>query len=205
MLFSTLLFYIFSFALIACAILVAISKNTVHGVLFLILCFVNASGLFILLGAEFLAMLLIIVYVGAIAVLFLFVVMMLNIDEIPKIAKKINLPFAAIISLILIVEIFLIIRSSYLTSKDLPKAILYKTNNSITNTESIGNILYTDFIFPFQLSGAILFVAMIGAIALTLRDNERFIRKQNISDQVNRSTKDSVEVVQVESNKGIDV
>lgn len=205
MLFSTFLFYIFSTFIIVSALAVITSKNTVHGVMFLILAFVNAAGLFVLLGAEFLAMLLIIVYVGAIAVLFLFVVMMLNIDEVKRKFKTINLSFALIVAVALLLELYIIVTISDISSFHLPKAIFMPIKADITNTASIGNVLYTDFVYQFQLVGAILFVAMIGAIVLTLRENQRFIRKQSISNQINRKREDAVELVKVESGKGIDI
>ena len=205
MLFSTLLFYLFSTVLIISALIVVSAKNTVHSVLFLILAFLNAAGLFVLLGAEFIAMLLAIVYVGAIAVLFLFVVMMLNIDrkEIKKSIKQ-NKLFSIFIGAILFIEIFIIAKVSILSSEDLVIR-LFPTPDDVHNAKAIGNILYTDFIYPYQLAGAILFVAMIGAIVLTIRDETRFIKKQNISQQVSRKRTDSVKLVKVESGKGINI
>lgn len=211
MLFTSLLFYLFSFLILIFAFLVLTAKNTVHSVMFLILTFVNAAGLFILLGAEFLAMLLIVVYVGAIAVLFLFVVMMLNIDEIKAKVRKINVPLALIVSVVIFVEMFLIISSSQISQISPAARVdseilnLFNKEDNITSTHLIGANLYTSFFYQFQLSGAILFVAMIGAIVLTLRENRRFIKKQSISAQVNRKREDAVEVVKVESGKGLDV
>ena len=205
MLFSTLLFYIFSSILVISALAVVSAKNTVHSVMFLILAFVNAAGLFVLLQAEFLAMLLIIVYVGAIAVLFLFVVMMLNIDEIKKKIRKTSYFFTILISAILMIELYFIINVADIFSYNLTKASSLPINQNITNTEAIGDVLYTNFIFPFQLAGAVLFVAMIGAIVLTIRENERYIRKQSISNQVNRKKEDCVEVIKVASGHGIDI
>ena len=204
MLFSTLLFYIFSSILIISALAVVSSKNTIYGVMFLILAFVNAAGLFILLGAEFFGILLIIVYVGAIAILFLFVVMMLNVDEVKK-KVKIPFPFALIFSIILAIEMYVISVVSDITSANLRKIISLPIEANVSNTEAIGNVLYTKYFYPFQLAGAVLFVAMIGAIVLTIKENERLIRKQSISNQVNRKREDSVEVVQVQSGKGIDI
>lgn len=205
MLFLTLLFYIFSAILVICALAVVSAKNTVHGVMFLILAFANAAGLFVLLQAEFLAMLLIIVYVGAIAVLFLFVVMMLNIDEIKTKIKNINHFFAFLIAAALIAELVIVIYISDKTAGSLPTISKLPIDPNITNTQALGNVLYTKFIFPFQLSGGVLFVAMIGAIVLTIRENKRFIRKQSISAQVNRKREDAVEVVKVESGKGLNI
>jgi NADH-quinone oxidoreductase subunit J len=205
---ADILFYLFSFILLSSAFVVVSTRNTIYSVLFLILAFFNAAGLFVLLGAEFLAMLLVIVYVGAIAVLFLFVVMMLNVDNdsVKKIKIKFNkysfLAFA--VGAILFVEISLILQSSVILF-DNKTAKSLAINADISNSRAIGNVLYTDFIFPFQLSGMILFVAMIGAIVLTLRDQDRFIRKQNIGEQVARTRSDSIKLEKVEFGKGIDV
>lgn len=198
------LFYLFSFVLIASALVVISVRNTVHSVMFLVLCFLNAAGLFILLGAEFLAMLLVIVYVGAIAVLFLFVVMMLNVD-FKKVESKINrhLPILIMVGVLMLVEIILITKFS--TVKFYDKKILFPTPSDIHNTNAIGNLLYTDFILPFQLSGCVLFVAMIGAIVLTLKEDGRFIRRQKISEQVARSKANSLQIVKVKSGEGIDL
>ena len=197
------LFYIFSFMLVSSALAVVSVRNTVYSVMFLVFAFFNAAALFILLGAEFLAMLLIIVYVGAIAVLFLFVVMMLNVDR-KEIKKEINrhLPILILAAIIVFCEIYLITKFSAIKSYETTK--LFPTPLDIHNTKAIGNILYTDFILPFQLSGGILFVAMIGAIVLTMKIETRFIKKQKIQDQVLRTRKDSIEIVKVESGKGID-
>jgi len=205
MLFSTLLFYIFSAILLGSALAVITSKNSVHSVMFLILAFVNAAGLFVMLNAEFLAMLLIIVYVGAIAVLFLFVVMMLDIDTLKEKVKSAHFPFIIFVSVILAIELYLILSVADIVSYQMPKALFMPIDKNITNTENIGNVLYTSFIFPFQLSGAILFVAMIGAIVLTIRENKRFLRKQSVSDQMNRKREDAVELKTPESGKGLNI
>ena len=204
MLFSTLLFYLFSTVLLVSSLIVISSRNTVHSVMFLILAFFNAAGLFILLGAEFLAMLLVIVYVGAIAVLFLFVVMMLDIDQGQMKSKfKEYFNIATLLGLVFFAELFLIIRASVGgEAKTMPKFPIY---SEIGNGAAIGNVLYTDFLYPFQLAGAILFVAMIGAIVLTLREKNRFIRKQNISNQVSRTKEEAVEVVKVKVGSGLDI
>lgn len=198
------LFYLFSFVLVASSLVVVSAKNSVHAVIFLVLCFFNAAGLFILLGAEFLAMLLIVVYVGAIAVLFLFVVMMLNVD-LKETQHKINrhLPIMMMIGVLMLVEIILITKFS--TIKFYDTKTLFPTPNDINNTKAIGNLLYTDFILPFQLSGCVLFVAMIGAIVLTLKDETRFIRKQNIGNQVARTKANSLEIVKIKSGEGINL
>lgn len=201
--FTLYLFYIFSFVLVSSAIVVISTRNMVHAAMFLILAFVNAAALFILLGAEFLSMLLIIVYVGAIAVLFLFVVMMLNVDL--KITEEVNRkrPLFILVGATLFAEILMILRFS--TIKYYETKTLFPTPSDISNTQALGNILYTDFVLPFQLAGAVLFVAMIGAIVLTMRDKERPIKKQNIFNQVSRSRADSLEIVKVKSGDGIEL
>ena len=205
MLFSTFIFYVFSLALIVSALAVVTARNTIHSVMFLILAFINAAGLFVMLNAEFLAMLLVIVYVGAIAVLFLFVVMMLNIDEVKTKVRSAGVYFCLTISAIMIIEIYTIVNVANILSFDFNKIIFVPINPELTNTEAIGNVLYTDFIYPFQLAGAVLFVAMIGAITLTNKDRVRFIRKQSISNQVNRKREDAIEIKKVESGKGINI
>lgn len=202
--FTLSLFYLFSFILISSSLVVVSARNSVHSVMFLILAFFNASALFILLGAEFIAMLLVIVYVGAIAVLFLFVVMMLDVDK-KKIDDTINrrLPVLILVGIVLLCEIILVIKFS--DAKFYTTLSLFPTPADIQNSKAIGNILYTDFMLAFQLSGAILFVAMIGAIVLTLKDETRYIRKQKIYDQVTRTKANSLEVVHVPSGKGINI
>ena len=185
--------------------LVAVSvRNSVHAVMFLVLTFLNAAALFIILGAEFLAILLIVVYVGAIAVLFLFVVMMLDVDNkaIKENIRK-NLPILICVGTIFFCEIFLITKISLI--KDYQKALFFPTPEVISNVEAIGNILYTDLFLPFEMAGAILFVAMIGAIVLTLRSSNRLIRKQRISDQVLRNKENSIEIIKVETGKGLEI
>lgn len=201
--FTLYLFYFFSFILVSSSIAVISTRNMVHAAMFLILAFVNAAALFILLGAEFLSMLLIIVYVGAIAVLFLFVIMMLNIDS--KLEEEVNRkrPIFILVGAILFAEILMIIRFS--TVKYYETKTLFPTPKDVSNTQALGNILYTDFALPFQLAGAVLFVAMIGAIVLTMRDKTRPIKKQNIFDQVNRTKANSLEVVKVKVGEGINL
>ncbi len=199
--FLTIFFYLFSFILVSSALIVVSARNTIYSVLFLILAFLNAAALFVLLGAEFLAMLLIVVYVGAIAVLFLFVVMMLDIDKIDlkhKINK--NLPFLFIISLIMFLEIFTIVKISSLPVRITPS---FPTPDNVSNVKALGDILYTDFVYPFQLCGAILFVAMIGAIILTLKEQNPLLRRQNISKQLLRNKANSLEIIKVKSGEGI--
>ena len=201
--FTLSLFYLFSFVLIFSALVVVSTKNMVHAIMFLVLAFFNAAALFILLGAEFFAMLLIIVYVGAIAVLFLFVVMMLNIDI--EIKKEINRkrPILILASAVMFFEILLITKFS--TIKYYETKLLSPVSPNISNVNAIGNVLYTDFVLPFQLAGAVLFVAMIGAIVLTLKDETRFIKKQKISDQVSRNKVNSLKIIKVKTGEGIDL
>jgi len=201
--FTLYLFYIFSFVLISSSLVVVSTRNMVIAVIFLILAFFNVAGLFVLLGAEYLAMLLVVVYVGAIAVLFLFVVMMLNVDAEFKENVNRKKPLITMLIVILFCEIFLITKFSSVNYTEITAK--YPTPTDIHNTKAIGKILYTDFILPFQISGAILFVAMIGAIVLTMKTETRYIRKQNIFTQVSRSKKDTLEIVKVKSGEGIDL
>lgn len=201
MLLPVILFYVFSGLTVLSALLVITVKNPVQAVLFLIFGFFNASGLFVLLGAELLAMLLIIVYVGAVAILFLFVVMMLNIHVTrSKEAMLRYLPLGIGIAAILLFEIVFTLYSSTL-SLDI-KAETVQHAHSLTNVHAIGNVLYTDYMYLFQLSGLILFVAMIAAIVLTHRERSG-VRKQKISDQLSRTRADAVDVVKVEIGKGV--
>lgn len=201
--FTLYLFYIFSFVLITSSLVVVSTRNMVIAVIFLILAFFNVAGLFILLGAEYLAVLLIVVYVGAIAVLFLFVVMMLNADA--KITEDVNRkkPLITMLIVILFCEIFLITKFSTINYVEMSPQ--FPTPKDIHNTKAIGKILYTDFILPFQIAGAILFVAMIGAIVLTMKTETRYIRKQNISKQVSRNKKDTLVIAKVRAGEGIDL
>jgi NADH-quinone oxidoreductase subunit J len=204
MTFALILFYLFSAVLVVSALVVVSTKNMVHSVMFLILAFLNASALFILLGAEFLAMMLIVVYVGAIAVLFLFVVMMLNID-FPSIKRAANrhLPLLTMVGVVMLCEILIIVKFSEVRSYQ--TNVLYEIPKDAHNINAIGQVLYTDFVLPFEISGAILFVAMIGAIMLTLKGETRFIRKQNISTQVSRTKQNSLKIVEVKSGEGINL
>lgn len=200
MIIANILFYILSFVLVASALVVITTKNPIYSVLFLILAFFNSAGLFLMLGAEFIAMLMIIVYVGAVAVLFLFVVMMLDVD-FEKLSKGFvkNLPIVLVVVGLLLAEfIFIITNSAHI----LPKQAMKIEISGKTNIEIIGAVLYTDYIYIFQASGIILLVAMIGAITLTLRTREG-VRKQNISKQISRTRKDSVKVLKVKSEEGV--
>lgn len=215
--FVNILFYLFAFLTTASCVCVVASKNPVYSVLWLIFAFFNSAALFILLKAEMLAMLLVIVYVGAVAVLFLFVVMMLNI-KMSSLKKGFQayLPLGIIFALILAIELGAIIvhKNNQLPQKEIGSAVEEaakqeaKDNNKIhtkkteTNAHKIGEVLYTQHVLFFQLSGLILFVAMIGAIVLTLRHREG-VRKQNISKQNSRTREDSIEVVKVEVGRGI--
>lgn len=201
MLIADIMFYGFAITLVLAALLVITVKNPVHSVLFLIFAFFNAAGLFVLLGAEFIAMLLVIVYVGAVAVLFLFVVMMLNVNFLELRQSFVKyLPLGIFIAVILLVELVLMINYSLAKPVNLADATSPMLQN-IGNTHALGMLLYTKYAYPFQLAGIILLVAMIGAIVLTNRSREG-VRKQNITNQVMRSRKDSIEIVKVTSGEG---
>lgn len=205
MLIPTILFYLFAAVLVFSAFMVISSKNPVHAVLFLILAFFNASGLFILLGAELVAMLLVIVYVGAVAVLFLFVVMMLDINFAKMRQGFLRyLPIGALVATLLFVEFFLVLKTSSisLTTPGTIAETQMPIPQGITNARAIGNVLYTHYVFAFQLSGLTLLVAMIGAIVLTLRKREN-VKRQNIGKQIGRRREKSVKIVKVKPGKGI--
>lgn len=198
-------FYLFSVIAILSASMVIIARNPVHAVLFLILTFFNAAGLFVLLGAEFLAMLLVIVYVGAVAVLFLFVVMMLDVDFAELRAGFIkNAPLGALIGGLVLAELILVVglQSFAPNIAGQPAAPIATSDPNLTNTEALGRILYTKYVFYFQGAGLILLVAMIGAIVLTLRHKEG-VRRQSIAQQVARSPDTSIEVVPVASGQSM--
>jgi NADH-quinone oxidoreductase subunit J len=199
---ATIFFYVFSALAVASAMMVILSRNPVHSVLFLILCFFNAAGLFILLGAEFLAMILVVVYVGAVAVLFLFVVMMLDVDFV-KLREGMAqyLPIGGIIGLILLAELLLVLGTWNMA----PEALKTVTNTptDITNTEALGQVLYTKYIYFFEAAGLILLVAMIGAIVLTLRHKEG-VKRQNVSVQVSRTPAMAMDIRKVASGEGIE-
>tara|TARA_E500000331_G_C17056309_1_gene626220 strand:+ start:20 stop:598 length:579 start_codon:yes stop_codon:yes gene_type:complete len=188
----SLFFFLFSSITVLSSVAVISSRNAVHSVFFLILAFVNSAGIFILAGAEFLAMILLIVYVGAVAVLFLFVVMMLNIgvDEIKTQAKKYILS-GSLVALILFLELIF-----SFSNLDIIKKKPDLNSGQLSNTHEIGKILYTEYFLPFQVSGCILLVAMLGAIILTLRKRDGVL-KQNISDQVSRTKEDSIEIIKI--------
>ena len=197
-------FYAFSAVTIAAAVMVISARNPVHSVLFLILAFFNAAGLFVLMGAEFIAMILVIVYVGAVAVLFLFVVMMLDINFVELRQGFLQyLPIGGLVGLVLLAELVLVLGSWVIApdtasraSAPVPAAV------KVTNTHAIGRVLYTDYIYLFQAAGLILLVAMIGAIVLTLRSRNG-VKRQNISSQVSRTREESVEIRHIEPGSGV--
>ena len=204
----TIFFYTFSIIAVVSAIMVTVSKNTVHSVFFLILDFISISCLFIMIGAEFLGMIMLIVYVGAVAVLFLFVVMMLNVahqknEWFTSQESSGHIPVGLIISAIIFFELIIVVGGwKY-------KPDLFNTNNlnlsgGTSNTHSLGQVLYTDYIHIFQLSGMILLVAMIGAIVLTFRQRSG-VKRQNYIKQISRERSEGVQVVNVESNKGVKI
>ena len=198
-------FYIVSFAAVASAVLVIIARNPVHAVLFLILTFFNAAGLFVLLGAEFLAMLLVIVYVGAVAVLFLFVVMMLDVDFAELRAGFIkNAGLGAIVGGIVLLELIMVLGFATYQPNIIgnPAAPAPLAGDNVSNTAALGRILYTKYVFFFQVAGLILLVAMIGAIVLTLRHKDG-VRRQSISAQVARSPATAIEVVKVAPGQSV--
>ena len=208
MLSHSIFFYLFSSITVFSAFMVIFSRNTVYSVFFLILVFVSVSILFIIIGAEFLGMIMLIVYVGAVAVLFLFVVMMLNITD--QITKKIsrkglinNISVGTIVGLIILLEILIAIggwkyQGNFIDLSDL------NLSNNLTNTNAIGNVLYTNYIHLFQISGVILLVAMIGAITLTFKKREN-IKRQNYFHQIGRDKTTSISLEEVESNKGVKI
>jgi NADH-quinone oxidoreductase subunit J len=203
MIVASLAFYLFAFIAIASAVMVISARNPVHSVLFLILAFFNSAGLFILLGAEFLAMILVVVYVGAVAVLFMFVVMMLDINFVELRQGFLQyLPIGALIGLILLVELLAVLTGWTLAPGASTSIVAPQPSfEHVTNTHALGQIIYTQYIYLFQAAGVVLLVAMIGAIVLTHRSREN-VRRQRIDDQVSRGA-DSVELRKVEIGKGV--
>ena len=204
----SIFFYIFSFIAVISAIMLTVSKNTVHSVFFLILDFISISCLFIMIGAEFLGMIMLIVYVGAVAVLFLFVVMMLNVAQqknqwFTSSQSSSHIPVGLIVSTIIFFEIIIVI-GGWKFKPNLITSISLSIDQTTTNTHLIGNILYTDYIHVFQLSGMILLVAMIGAIILTFRQRSG-LKRQSYFNQISREKIDGVELVDVQTNKGVSV
>ena len=202
MILTALFFYLFAGVCVASAVMVIVSRNPVHSVLYLILAFVNASGLFILLGAEFLAMILVVVYVGAVAVLFQFVIMMLDVDFVELREGFLEyLPIGLVIGAIFLVEL-LLVGGSWVINPATTKQITAAIPTNVTNTEALGLVLYTKYIHYFQLAGMVLLVAMIGAIVLTLRSRPG-VRRQRVSDQLYRSKEETMTVVKVTSREGV--
>jgi NADH-quinone oxidoreductase subunit J len=200
MIVQAIMFYVFAALAVASGVLVVSSRNPVHSVLFLIVAFFNAAGLFVLIGAEFLAMILVIVYVGAVAVLFLFVVMMLDIDFAQLRGGFVRyLPIGALVGFILLAELVLVI-GSWVVAPGVPSPAAVG-GVPLTNTRALGDILYTRYLFAFQGAGLILLVAMVGAIVLTLR-HRADVRRQSIAAQLARTRDQSVEVVRVPIGSG---
>ncbi len=209
MIIHSIFFYSFSIIAIISSIMVTASKNTVHSVFFLILDFISISCLFIMIGAEFLGMIMLIVYVGAVAVLFLFVVMMLNVSQqkntwFSSQKSSTHIPFGLFISLIIFIELIIVV-GGWKYKPDLVKSFSSAAaHTDKTNTHLIGNVLYTDYIHLFQLGGMILLVSMIGAIVLTFRSRTG-LKRQSYIKQISRERNDAVELVDVESKKGVNV
>jgi len=198
---SALAFYLFSTVSVASAFMVIAARNPVYSVLFLILTFFNSAGLFVLMGAEFLALILVVVYVGAVAVLFLFVVMMLDIDFAELSEGFLQyLPIGATVGLILLLELLLIFGASSTLVDDMP--LPRATPEGMTNAEALGRVLYTEYVYFFQAAGAVLLVAMIGAIVLTLVKSEN-PRRQSIAEQNARTKEDGVALVDVKPGQGL--
>jgi len=201
-------FYVFSIIAVISAIMVTVSKNTVHSVFFLILDFISISCLFIMIGAEFLGMIMLIVYVGAVAVLFLFVVMMLNVAQqknqwFNSEENSGHIPVGLIISTLIFFELIIVV-GGWQYKPNLLGSNNISITNEISNTHSLGQVLYTDYIHVFQISGMILLIAMIGAIVLTFRQREG-VKKQSYIKQISRERVDGVEVLDVTSNKGVKI
>ena len=197
-------FYVFSLVAVLSALMVISARNPVHSVLFLILSFVNASGLFVLLGAEFLAMILVVVYVWAVAVLFLFVVMMLDINFVKLREGFLQyLPFGALLGIVLIIELGILFLTKSFFENSLSKFVESPVMNEVENTKLIGQVLYTEYFYLFQISGLILLVAMVGSITLTLRDRGQ-VKRQNISQQNFLNANDSIEKKNLKLGEGIE-
>ena len=204
----SIFFYTFSIIAVISAVMVTVSKNTVHSVFFLILDFISISCLFIMIGAEFLGMIMLIVYVGAVAVLFLFVVMMLNVAQqknqwFASEESSKHIPVGLIISTIIFFELILVI-GGWKYKPDLFNLNNAVNNYSVSNTHSLGQVLYTDYVHVFQISGMILLVAMIGAIVLTFRQRKG-VKTQSYLKQISRERSEGVQVLDVETNKGVKI
>jgi NADH-quinone oxidoreductase subunit J len=202
MILPALFFYLFAGVCIASALMVIAGKNPVHSVLFLILAFVNAAGLFVLMGAEFLAMILIVVYVGAVAVLFLFVVMMLDVDFAELRQGFLQyLPVGVLVGVVFLAEL-LLVAGAWVIGPSASQSVAAPIPGGITNTEALGRVLYTQYVYYFEAAGVVLLVAMIGAIVLTLRHRPN-VKRQSISDQVARTKETAIEIRQVRPGQGI--
>ena len=208
MLAHAIFFYFFSIIAIFSALMVITSRNTIHSVFFLILDFISVGCLFIMIGAEFLGMIMLIVYVGAVAVLFLFVVMMLNVAEQKQswfrgLKKSTHIPVGLIVSIIILLEVLVVIggwkyKSNFINTESIV------VDPNFSNTHQLGNVLYTDYIYLFQIAGIILLLSMIGAIVLTYRKREG-VKKQSYINQISRESKTSVEVVEADFNAGVKI
>ena len=208
MIIHSIFFYIFSIIAVFSAIMVTVSRNTVHSVFFLILDFISISCLFIMIGAEFLGMIMLIVYVGAVAVLFLFVVMMLNVTNqknqwFSSAYSSKHIPIGLIISTVIFFELIIVI-GGWKYKPELSNNLNDSVNTGISNTHSLGQVLYTDYIHIFQISGMILLIAMIGAIVLTFRQRSG-VKKQSYFKQISRERSESIEIKNVETNKGVKI
>ncbi|MFL2668921.1 MAG: NADH-quinone oxidoreductase subunit J [Alphaproteobacteria bacterium] len=204
MIIQALSFYLFAFVAVAAAVMVISARNPVHSVLFLILTFFNAAGLFVLIGAEFIAMILVVVYVGAVAVLFLFVVMMLDISFVEMRQGFLQyLPIGGLVGIVLLAELLVIVGGWVVAPvTEGLRTFPVPPIDQVTNTHAIGMVLYTDYIYLFQGAGMVLLVAMIGAIVLTLRARPG-VQKQKISDQINRHPEDAIEIKKIQPGSGI--
>ena len=207
MLAHTIFFYFFSIITVGSALMVIVSKNTVHAVFFLILDFISVGCLFIMIGAEFLGMIMLIVYVGAVAVLFLFVVMMLNVAEQKQSwfrgLKSTHIPVGLIVSIIILSEILVVIggwkyKANFINTDSIA------IDSNFSNTHQLGSVLYTDYIYLFQIAGIILLLSMVGAIVLTYRKREG-VKRQSYTNQISRESKTSVEVVEADFNTGVKI
>jgi NADH-quinone oxidoreductase subunit J len=208
MLAHTFFFYFFSIITVGSALMVIASKNTVHAVFFLILDFISVGCLFIMIGAEFLGMIMLIVYVGAVAVLFLFVVMMLNVAEQKQswfrgLKESTHIPVGLIVSIIILLEVLVVIggwkyKSNFISTESIV------VDSNFSNTHQLGSVLYTDYIYLFQIAGIILLLSMVGAIVLTYRKREG-VKKQSYINQISREKKTSVEIVRVDFNAGVKI
>jgi len=204
MIIHALFFYLFAGITVAAAVMVIAARNPVHSVLFLILAFVNAAGLFVLLGAEFLAMILIVVYVGAVAVLFLFVVMMLDVDFAELRQGMLNyLPIGVSVGAILLAELLVVV-GAWAIGPDVAKAITapIPAPSEVSNTQALGLVLYTRYVYFFEAAGMILLVAMVGAIVLTLQ-HKPHVKRQSIAEQVARGRLNAIDIVKVKSGQGL--